>query len=111
MAHKTITIPTGPSKPLLAALFENLCGGYTFLYVPFDPFLILGTCYTFLYVPYTFRIRPPYLLLRPWPEVIRSYMFRATPLAILINCVAELYVPIRAENILITFLLIILEVL
>ena len=43
------------------------------------------------------------------PEVIRSYTFRATPLAIHATCATKLYVPIRAGYILMTFLQVIFQ--
>ena len=40
------------------------------------------------------------------PELLRSYTFRTTPLAILENCATKLYVPIRPDYVPTTFLLV-----
>jgi hypothetical protein len=86
MAHKTIALTTELREPLLAVPGTGLRSERGRLS---SPCRIIAQC-SYVAISFTFLFVPLYV-------PIRSGTFRVTPLAILADGVAKLYVPIRAE--------------
>ena len=134
MGHKTIALTTELREPLptVPSTGQSL-GAWTAVFAVSDYYTMRLAIWLYghlLHVPipsvirsYTFRTTSPlscfpHNVLRSYTFLIRSYTprlvfatklsggytFRATPLAIHATCDTKLYVPIRAEYILTTFL-------